>query len=133
MDLKEHLSGIISDISKNTENTKNPENKKSLNTSHFTSRMEEFMDNTVINKYARNWSKLENKLKTQKIQEYVDEISETYQFDDKNNDTLFKHIISRMRQNRLNKMSEITYCKEKCCILEIKKLKLNNNMFEFTD
>ena len=51
MDLKEHLTNVINDVSVSEKN----ENSKSLNKSkyNYSSKMENFMNNAVINKYAR--------------------------------------------------------------------------------
>ena len=135
MDLKEHLTNIISDVSNNNNNVNNVNNNinNSSDENHYTKKMEAFMNNTVINKYARNWSRLENKLKIKKIEEYVDTVSNEYSINKSNSRELLKCLISRLRQNRLNKLSEITYDKDTFEITDIKKLKLDTNHFEFTD
>ena len=128
MDLKEHLTNIISDVSSDKSKIAEPKGED-----HYTKKMEAFMNNTVINKYARNWSRLENKLKIKKIEEYVDTISNEYSINKSNGRELLKCLISRLRQNRLNKISEITYDKDTFEITDIKKLKLDTNHFEFAD
>lgn len=128
MDLKEHLTNIISDVS----STKKYVNESSEE-DFYTKKMEAFMNNTVINKYARNWSRLENKLKIKKIEEYVDKVSDEYSIEESKSKELLNSLISRLRQNRLNKLSEITYDKDSFEITDIKKLKLDTNHFEFTD
>ena len=131
MDLKEHLTNIIGDISQNdTSESIDTSNKSKYN---YSSKMENFMNGAVINKYARNWSRLEHKLKVKKIEEYVIRIGEKHSINESNQKNLLNILISRLRQNKLNKMSEITYDKEKVEITEIKKLKLEDNFFEFKD
>ena len=135
MDLKEHLTNVINDVSVSEKR----ENSESLNKSNskykhnYSSKMENFMNNTVINKYARTWSRLEPKLKVKKIEEYVENKSEEYNLDKSKKDELLSILVSRLRQNKLNKIGEITYDKEKYEIKEIKKLKFEENFFEFKD
>ena len=87
----------------------------------------------LLNKYGRTWSRLEHKLKVKKIEEYVENKSEEYKLDKSKQDELLGVLVSRLRQNKLNKVGEITYDKEKYEIKEIKKLKFEENFFEFKD
>ena len=131
MDLKERLTNIFDNVSPSEKN----ENPETLSKSkyNYSSKMENFMNNTVINKYARTWSRLEHKLKVKKIEEYVVNKSEEYNLDKSKQVELLGVLVSRLRQNKLNKIGEITYDKEKYEIKEIKKLKFEENFFEFKD
>ena len=76
-------------------------------------KMEKFMDSKVINIYSRPWNKLESKLKTKKIEEFlkIELESKTITLNTFNNlfYNLSKNII-------LNKKIKLEYDTDKCCI-----------------
>ena len=76
-------------------------------------RLEKFMDSKVINIYSRPWNKLETKLKTKKIEEYLKKELET------NTITLntFNSLFYKLSRNiMLNEKIKLVYDTEKCCI-----------------
>lgn len=135
MDISLHLNSVIENISKPS-NNQNKDNK-SLETNveikkhNYSNKLENFMNNTVIDKYARKWSRLENKLKQNKIKEFLDLKCEEFSINDKEKLNLLNILNSKLRLGQLNKLSEIIYDHENQIIKEIKKLKFGNNSYTF--
>jgi len=135
MDISLHLNSVIENISKPS-NNQNKDNQ-SLETNveikkhNYSNKLENFMNNTVIDKYARKWSRLENKLKQNKIKEFLDLKCEEFSINDKEKLNLLNILNSKLRLGQLNKLSEIIYDHEKQTIKEIKKLKFGNNSYTF--
>jgi len=76
-------------------------------------RLEKFMDSKVINIYSRPWNKLETKLKTKKIEEFLKKELET------NVITLdtFNSLFYKLSRNiTLNEKIKLEYDTEQCCI-----------------
>ena len=76
-------------------------------------RLEKFMDSKVINIYSRPWNKLEYKLKTKKIEEFlkIELDSKTITLNTFNN--LFYNLSKNIM---LNKKIKLEYDTDKCCI-----------------
>ena len=124
MDTKTHLDNIIQNISvKNKTDNVKP--------NRFVDKMENFMDNAVVNMYARKWSRLEIKLKKNKINEFLDLKCTEHHISDSDKEIILNILISKLMQNKLNKMNEILYDETKQQIKQIKKLNFSNNSYEF--
>ena len=79
--------------------------------------MEEFMNNKVINMYARPWSKLEPKLKRTKINEYLTILLEKKEI----NLTHFNNILYKLsKEIEFNKKIILEYDKDECSIISLK-------------
>ena len=123
MDQSLNITNILNNIS--------PKKEEKLNVEKFSNNMENFMDKTVVNIYARKWSKLEVKLKKKKINEFVIEKSEEHNFSLDKQKELLDCLISKLMQNKLNKINEIKYDEKTQKIIEIKKLVLKEDSFTF--
>jgi hypothetical protein len=139
MDISLHLNSVIENISKPSDNQKLDKNSdnKNLETDveikkhNYSNKLENFMNNTVIDKYARKWSRLETKLKQNKIKEFLDLKCEEFDINNKEKQNLLDILNSKLRLGQLNKLSEIIYDPENQTIKEIKKLKFGNNSYTF--
>lgn len=134
MDISLHLNSVIENVSKRPENTDNNENSQNnVEIKHnYSNKLENFMNNAVIDKYARKWSRLETKLKQNKIKEFLDLKCEEFMINDKEKTNLLSILNSKLRLGQLNKLSEIIYDHENQVIKEIKKLKFSNNTYTFS-
>ena len=140
MDISLHLNSVIENVSKPSDNQKLDKNSdnQSLETNveikkhNYSNKLENFMNNTVIDKYARKWSRLETKLKQNKIKEFLDLKCEEFMINDKEKTNLLSILNSKLRLGQLNKLSEIIYDHENQTIKEIKKLKFGNNSYTFS-
>ena len=127
MDCDKHLDNLITNLNSNSDNhVKDDDIKKSI--SKLTS-IDSFMDNIVINKYSRNWSRLETKLRQNKLAEYCKDKQDEHNLDDTKVLELKNILFSLLRKSKLNKISEIKYDKETTKILEIKCLDFSENNF----
>jgi hypothetical protein len=135
MDISLHLNSVIENVSKPSDNKnlddQNLETNVEIKKHNYSNKLENFMNNTVIDKYARKWSRLENKLKQNKIKEFLDLKCEEFSINDKEKLNLLNILNSKLRLGQLNKLSEIIYDHEKQTIKEIKKLKFGNNSYTF--
>ena len=131
MDISLHLNNIIENVSKPTQNNENSQNNVEIKKHNYSNKLENFMNNTVINKYARKWSTLETKLKQNKIKEFLNLKCKEFSINDKEKANLLNTLFSRLRLGQLNKLSDITYDHENQTIKEIKKLKFSNNTYTF--
>ena len=131
MDISLHLNNIIENVSKPTQNNENSQNNVEIKKHNYSNKLENFMNNTVINKYARKWSRLETKLKQNKIKEFLNLKCKEFSINDKEKANLLNTLFSRLRLGQLNKLSDITYDHENQTIKEIKKLKFSNNTYTF--
>ena len=135
MDISLHLNRVIENVSKPSDNKnlddQNLETNVEIKKHNYSNKLENFMNNTVIDKYARKWSRLENKLKQNKIKEFLDLKCEEFSINNKEKLNLFNILNSKLRLGQLNKLSEIIYDHEKQTIKEIKKLKFGNNSYTF--
>ena len=122
MDCDKHLDTVLTSLDSN--------NKKEISkpTSRLTS-IDSFMDNIVIDKYSRNWSRLEIKLRQYKLEEYCKEKQDEYNLNNNKVLELKNILFSLLRKNKLNKISEIKYDKETTKILFIKCLEFSENNF----
>jgi len=94
-----HLSSSIDDILK--------KNIKS---------MEEFMNNKVINMYARPWNKLEPKLKRNKINEYLNILMDKKEI----NLSQFNNLLYKLsKEIEFNKKITLEYDKDDCTIMSL--------------
>ena len=135
MDISLHLNSVIENVSKSPENTDNNENSQNnveIKKHNYSNKLENFMNNAVIDKYARKWSRLETKLKQNKIKEFLDLKCEEFMINDKEKTNLLSILNSKLRLGQLNKLSEIIYDHENQVIKEIKKLKFSNNTYTFS-
>ena len=133
MDISLHLNSIIENVSKRPENSDNNETPDvEIKKHNYSNKLENFMNNAVINKYARKWSRLETKLKQNKIKEFLDLKCEEFMINDKEKTNLLNILNSKLRLGQLNKLSEIIYDHENQTIKEIKKLKFGNNSYTFS-
>ena len=78
---------------------------------------EEFVNNKVINLYARPWNKLEFKFKKAKIEEYVNELIETNESTQKEGQELLEMFLKEIPNN---KKFKVTYDTNICKIITIK-------------
>ena len=136
MDISLHLNSVIENVSKPSDN-KNLENKiqesdVEIKKHNYSNKLENFMNNTVIDKYARKWSRLETKLKQNKIKEFLDLKCEEFGINNKEKQNLLSILNSKLRLGQLNKLSEIIYDHENQTIKEIKKLKFGANSYTFS-
>ena len=135
MDISLHLNSVIENVSKPSDNKnlddQSIETDVEIKKHNYSNKLENFMNNTVIDKYARKWSRLENKLKQNKIKEFLDLKCEEFSINDKEKLNLLNILNSKLRLGQLNKLSEIIYDHEKQTIKEIKKLKFGNNSYTF--
>lgn len=126
MDCDKHLDTLLTNLDSNSNNVKDDIVKKPI--SKLTS-IDSFMNNIVINKYSRNWSRLEIKLRQNKLEEYCKDKQDEYNLNDNKVFELKNILFSLLRKSKLNKISEIKYDKETTKILEIKCLEFSENMF----
>ena len=136
MDISLHLNSVIENVSKPSDN-KNLENKSQesdveIKKHNYSNKLENFMNNAVIDKYARKWSRLETKLKQNKIKEFLDLKCEEFGINNKEKQNLLSILNSKLRLGQLNKLSEIIYDHENQTIKEIKKLKFGANSYTFS-
>ena len=136
MDISLHLNSVIENVSKPSDN-KNLENKSQesdveIKKHNYSNKLENFMNNAVIDKYARKWSRLETKLKQNKIKEFLDLKCEEFGINNKEKQNLLSILNSKLRLGQLNKLSEIIYDHENQTIKEIKKLKFGDNSYTFS-
>jgi hypothetical protein len=122
MDCDKHLDTVLTSLDSN--------NKKEISkpTSRLTS-IDSFMDNIVIDKYSRNWSRLEIKLRQYKLEEYCKDKQDEHNLNNNKVLELKNILFSLLRKNKLNKISEIKYDKEATKILSIKCLEFSENNF----
>ena len=97
----------------------------------YSSDMESFMNKTVVNMYSRTWGRLEKKLKTNKLNEFLERVKKENSLSTEKTLELKELIFNLLSSNKINKASELKYDKEKCEILEIIGLKFTNNNFEY--
>ena len=135
MDISLHLNSVIENVSKPSDNKnlddQSLETNVEIKKHNYSNKLENFMNNTVIDKYARKWSRLETKLKQNKIKEFLDLKCEEFSINNKEKLNLLNILNSKLRLGQLNKLSEIIYDHEKQTIKEIKKLKFGNNSYTF--
>jgi predicted nucleic acid-binding protein len=78
--------------------------------------MEEFMNNKVINMYARPWNKLEPKLKRTKLNEYLTILMDKKEI----NLTQFNTLLYKLsKEIEFNKKITLDYDKDDCTIMSL--------------
>ena len=87
--------------------------------------------NIVINKYCRPWTKLEKKLRLVKLQEFCDNIDDSFNFNDVLKKKLFIKLKSLLDCSYLNKKSQIIYDDKLGEIIEIKALEILDGSFNY--
>ena len=89
-----------------------------VNTKIETNTFESFLDNKIVNMYARPWNKLEMRLKLIKVREYFNSLCEEGEILKSELESKIKSVESMVKYNRL-KASNVKYDQEECRILEI--------------
>lgn len=83
--------------------------------------LENFVDSKVINIYQRPWNKLERRLKTVKIKEYIKTKTDDNTYDSNESNELLNNLIKDIQLSK--KKYKINYSIEDTCILEVTKTK----------
>ena len=83
--------------------------------------LENFVNSKVINIYQRPWNKLEPRLKTIKINEFIKSKIEDNTYDSNEGNNLSKLLIKDIQLSK--KKYKINYSLEDTCILEVTKAK----------
>lgn len=83
-----------------------------------TDTFESFLDNKIVNMYARPWNKLETRLKIIKVKEYYNSLCDQGELSKSELQDKIKQVESMVKYNRL-KTSNVKYDQEECCIIEI--------------
>lgn len=83
--------------------------------------LENFVDSKVINIYQRPWNKLEPRLKTIKINEFIKSKIDDNTYDSNEGNNLSKLLIKDIQLSK--KRYKINYSVEDTCILEVTKAK----------
>tara|TARA_B100001173_G_C15649967_1_gene404908 strand:- start:68 stop:412 length:345 start_codon:yes stop_codon:yes gene_type:complete len=83
-----------------------------------TNTFESFLDNKIVNMYARPWNKLETRLKLIKVKEYYNWLCEEGEISKSELESKIKNVQGMVKYNRL-KTNLIKYDQEECKILEI--------------
>lgn len=83
--------------------------------------LENFVDSKVINIYQRPWNKLESRLKTIKIKEFIKSKIDDNTYDSTEGNELSKNLIKDIQLSK--KKYKINYNIEDTCILEVTKSK----------
>ena len=79
--------------------------------------MEEFMNNKVINMYARPWNKLEHRLKRTKINEYLNSLMDKKEI----NLTQYNNLLYKLyKEIDFNKKLTLEYDIDDCDIISLK-------------
>ena len=83
-----------------------------------TNTFESFLNNKIVNMYARPWNKLETRLKMIKVREYYNQLCEDGEILKTELESRIKSVESMVKYNRL-KTSMVKYDQEECKIIEI--------------
>ena len=81
--------------------------------------------------YKQNWNKLDLGMKINRIKIHLDELAIQYSLNTEQKEQLKILLMGACSSGNLNKTSEISYDKEKCKIINIKNLTLNEETKEF--
>jgi hypothetical protein len=84
-----------------------------------TESFESFLNNKIVNMYARPWNKLETRLKIIKVKEYYNRLCDEGEISKAEVGEKIKRVEGLVKYNRL-KSSEVKYDPEDCMIIEIK-------------
>ena len=94
------------------------ESNEKVNTKIETNTFESFLDNKIVNMYARPWNKLELRLKLIKVREYFNMLCEEGELPKNELENKIKNVESMVKYNRL-KTSNVKYDQEECNIISI--------------
>jgi hypothetical protein len=89
--------------------------------------MNEFLEQEKKSVYFKPWNKLETGHKLNRIRKYVSSVKEERNLDDNEVKKLHTILFEACNSNKLNKVSDITYDKEKGEIKEIKILEITED------
>jgi len=89
--------------------------------------MTEFIEQEKKSIYFKPWNKLETGHKLNRIRKYVSSVKEERKLDDNEVKKLHTILFDACNSNKLNKVSDITYDKEKGEIKEIKILEITED------
>ena len=117
-DIKIELDNIqnnINNINNNSDDT--TKDDIAINTSILNKNdlLEKYINNKVINIYARPWNKLENKLKIKKLKEYINNEVKKNNI----NESEKENIIDKLLKYNTKKILKVEYDIEKCMITKI--------------
>jgi len=103
-------------------------NHKKLNEKYESEKdMTEFIEQEKKSIYFKPWNKLETGHKLNRIRKYVSSVKEERKLDDNEVKKLHTILFDACNSNKLNKVSDITYDKEKGEIKEIKILEITED------
>ena len=103
--------------------TRSSSNHKKFNEKYESEKeMNEFIEQEKKSIYYKSWSKLETGHKLNRIRKHTMVLKEEHSLDDNQVKRLQKLLFDACISNKLNKVSDISYDKEKCEIKEIKIL-----------
>lgn len=83
--------------------------------------LENFVNSKVINIYQRPWNKLESRLKTLKIKEFIESKLDDKTYTSLEADELSKNLLKDIQLSK--KKYKINYSIEDCCIIDTTKIK----------
>lgn len=83
--------------------------------------LENFVDSKVINIYQRPWNKLETRLKTLKIKDFINSKIQDKTYTSEEADELSKNLLKDLQLSK--KKYKINYNVEDCCIIDATKMK----------
>ena len=83
--------------------------------------LEDFVDSKVINIYKRPWTKLESRLKTIKIKEFVSSKIQDKTYETEEADEMYKNLIKDIQLSK--KRYKVNYSVDDTCIMEVTKIK----------
>lgn len=83
--------------------------------------LENFVNSKVINIYQRPWNKLEARLKTLKIKEFIESKLDDKTYTSLEADELSKNLLKDIQLSK--KKYKINYSIEDCCIIDTTKIK----------
>ena len=103
--------------------TRSSSNHRNLNEKYETEKdMKDFLEQEKKTIYFKPWNKLETGHKLNRIRKHTLVLKEQYNFDDNEIKKLQKLLFDACNSNKLNRVSDITYDKDKGEIKEIKIL-----------
>ena len=120
-EIKDALSNIKSSL--NVSNNIDEPPKKTIDDILETNikNLENFVNSKVINIYQRPWNKLESRLKTLKIKEFIKSKLDDKTFTSLEADELSKNLLKDIQLSK--KKYKINYSVEDCCIIDTTKIK----------
>ena len=133
MDLKKVLNDDITEKTTNIRVHKKPiqlrdiENRSSnnhikMNNKTTDEHMDEIINKEKQNIYFKSWNKLDNGLKINRLNKFIEMEKEKRKLSENNKNKLSKLLLNAHANNKLNKISDVKYDIEKGEIIEIKIL-----------